>query len=611
MAPRSSLAQLETLVLNRRLDEALDVALGILRAINARHGRLRDADLAEFGKARSEDDIGLAFCTRFCAALGAIVTDPAFSFSPVICERLLFHHRWIDLMFSLSGFRSSQHLLPSLSTSGPGGGLRFQGANFLRLLTILPVNVMDVDLDGFWGVNKRAAAAAFLQYISSRQLLVPHAYQLRERLLEWLPDKLDEVRVSTAVLMRLPSIYMHCSYASTPKKHRIKRALMHQMRRACLEAGCPEGASNLPDEIPERPTVFVVCEVFPVLHSMYRTHSLAVKSLREKFHVVGVLYRHHRSPQVDELFDEVITFPSKDFMEVNRTIAAEIVRRNPVLVLYPSLGMAPHPIALASLRLAPVQCVSFGHAASTMCETIDYMVLPEDFEGAKERYSEQVIALPKRAMPFVRRKIPDAPSPRPERPEGAPVGVAIAASMMKLNPRFFDTLAAIKDRAKTPVEFRFFPLAANGLPYLELKRVLAQRLPNARAFKEAPHDVYVGMLRECDLFLSPFPYGNTNSIVDALQVGLPGVCLDGPEPHAHIDAGLFDRIGFPKETIANSIPEYIDAAAKMIDDAAWRKQCGEIAVNCDLDRAFFEGDARLFCDAIARLVWPVSAIKAA
>jgi predicted O-linked N-acetylglucosamine transferase (SPINDLY family) len=266
--------------------------------------------------------------------------------------------------------------------------------------------------------------------------------------------------------------------------------------------------------------------------------------------------------------------------------------------------MAPQAIALASLRLAPVQCASFGHAASTMSSAIDYMVLPEDFAGSTECYSEQVVALPKRAMPFVPRKVPQAGQPLPPHPAGAPLRVAIPASTMKLNPRFFNTLAQISERAKTPVEFRFFPLAATGLPYLELKRVLAQRLPGSRAFKEAPHDAYIEALRQCDMFLSPFPYGNTNSIVDALQVGLPGVCLDGPEPHAHIDAGLFARVGFPQENVATSIEDYILAATKLIDNVQWRSECRDIAVNCDLDRAFFEGDPRLFCEALARLVWP-------
>ena len=111
-------------------------------------------------------------------------------------------------------------------------------------------------------------------------------------------------------------------------------------------------------------------------------------------------------------------------------------------------------------------------------------------------------------------------------------------------------------------------------------------------------------LRECDLFLSPFPYGNMNSILDCFQLGLPGVCLDGLEPHSHADGAFFARIGLPRELIAQSIDDYVAAAVKLIEDREWRSRCRAIVESADLDAAFFTGDAGLFCNAIADLVWP-------
>jgi glycosyltransferase involved in cell wall biosynthesis len=238
-------------------------------------------------------------------------------------------------------------------------------------------------------------------------------------------------------------------------------------------------------------------------------------------------------------------------------------------------------------------------------------VLPEDFMGSRDRFSEKVIALPIAAMPMRPRGASQHdPAALTERTPDGVVRVAIPASTMKLNPGYFEALGRIAAGLKSRAEFHFFPLASTGLPYLDLRRVVAARLPNAKVFAEAPHDTYIGFLRNCDLFLCPFPYGNTNSIVDSLQVGLPGVCLDGPEPHAHIDAGLFSRIGFPVETVTKTVDEYVAAAIKMIDDAGWRAHCRAIAVHCDIGRAFFTGDAKLFCSAIAGLVWPGEAVAA-
>jgi predicted O-linked N-acetylglucosamine transferase (SPINDLY family) len=261
-------------------------------------------------------------------------------------------------------------------------------------------------------------------------------------------------------------------------------------------------------------------------------------------------------------------------------------------------------IALASLRLAPVQCTSFGHTATSMSPAIDYMIVPEDFVGTADCFSEKLIALPKEAMPFLPPRLRLAPAV--SGPREGPVRIAIAASVMKLNARLLDIFKRIAAAAKTPVEFRFLPAFAVGLAYHELARAVRQVLPNAVVYAQAPYPLYLTRLAECDLFLCPFPYGNMNGIVDAIGVGLPGVCLDGAEAHAHADAAFFARIGFPRELVARTADEYVAAALRLVDDTQWRTECRQIAADSDLDRAFFQGDASLFCQAVADLVWPPS-----
>lgn len=114
----------------------------------------------------------------------------------------------------------------------------------------------------------------------------------------------------------------------------------------------------------------------------------------------------------------------------------------------------------------------------------------------------------------------------------------------------------------------------------------------------------MGRLGQCDFFLCPFPYGNTNGIVNSFQLGLPGVCLDGEEAHAHTDAALFARIGLPAELTTKSVDEYVRAAIRLVDDRMWRALCTEIVRIADLEAAFFEGDTGLFCNAIEDLIWP-------
>jgi hypothetical protein len=514
------------------------------------------------------------------------------------------HYRWIDLIFSLSGFRNSDSFLALIAKDLGNNQLQFESSAFRRMLVLLTMNSqINVDFDNFWRADAVASAIAFFNYISSRYVFSRRAFEFRERLLEWIPARLGDVKLGSMTLARIPEVFMHCSYAVTPKKHEIKRPLMEQIRRACVEAGVVESRASLPARSENRATVIVVGEQFTPGHAIFRTHSRAVKSLRERYRVVGLVFPNTNRTAMAEYFDEMLVPPPMEFIASIGALAVSIMARQPVAIFYPSIGMVPQVIALAALRLAPIQCASYGHMATTMSPAMDYIIFPEDFVAATHCFSEKVVKVPKAAMPFVPRPAPQVVRPSPDRT----VRVAIPASTMKLNPLLFDALVRIGTSVKAPVAFHFFPLCATGLPYFELSRIVRRNIPNATVFPEFPHDRYMEHLAHCDLFLCPFPYGNTNSIVDAFQLGLPGICLDGEEAHAHTDTALFARIGMPAELSAKSIDEYVAAAVKMVDDEDWRHQCTGIVRRANFDEAFFGGDPSLFCAAMENLIWPPTA----
>jgi predicted O-linked N-acetylglucosamine transferase (SPINDLY family) len=145
------------------------------------------------------------------------------------------------------------------------------------------------------------------------------------------------------------------------------------------------------------------------------------------------------------------------------------------------------------------------------------------------------------------------------------------------------------------------------LGFAELRRRLGERLPTAVVHEESPYDVYAERLAACDFFVSPFPYGNMNSIVDAALLGLPGVCLDGAEAHAHADAAYFRRMGFPEALIAQTGEAYVAAIVRLADDPVWLAECRAIAAAVGPAHAFFKGDAALFAAAVQRLIDPAPA----
>jgi len=590
-------------VLRRDLEAAIAEALRILTSIDERYGRV---DLIE-GIGLSSERRLQQVATRFAAAFGQLVCDPATPLTPLAYEQLIAHHRWTEILFSASGFGSADHLAAPLSTVGPTGR-RVPGQNLPRFMTIFSAAAgMTMNLEETMSATPAQAAAAFLAYLASRFCFTDAAHALRERLLEWLPDRLPTVKLGAVPLQHLASPYMHCSYALTPRKHAIKTQLIAQMRRACLEAGCPELDADAPASLEGRPAIVVTTENFSTGHSIWRTHSRAVRALRSRFNVTGLLAPSHRSPDVDACFDEVIAYGGTGgFLGIVKAVAGEILARRPVLVLHLGVGMSPYVIALASLRLAPVQAASFGHTATTCSPQIDAMILPDDFVGDPACFTETLVRTPREAMPYRRRDDVDYARLR-ERGEarrrtGGPVRIAIPASVMKLGPPFFDALGAAAARAAQRPLFEVFPLGASGLGHAELKLRLEKRLPGAVVNEELPYETYIEQLAACDFYVCPFPYGNMNSIVDAALVGLPGVCLDGPEAHAHADVAYFRRMGLPEALACRDLGGYVAAIRKLVDDPAWLAHCRAIAAAADLDRAFFGGDESLFVDAVERLI---------
>jgi hypothetical protein len=596
--------------------------LAILRNIDDRYGRLDMIEAAAVTPQRRATQIA----TRFAAAFARLLTSEPFPFAPVVYEQLTYHHRWLELMFRVSGFGSADYLTPQLATvQRPDGSRVVPPEGLARFLLIYSAATgLSMNLDESLQTNPAATVIAALGYLATRFCYTDGAHALRERLLEWLPDKVANVSLGGVWLQQIASPYMHCSYAMRPDKHRIKAPLIAQMRRGLIEAGAPELAAAPPPA--ERPTIVVATENFNDGHSVHRTHAKAVTALRRDFHVVGFVYASHVSPPIEACFDEIVTWTfDGGLVAAAARHAAQVLALQPAMVLHLGVGMSPHVIALASLRLAPVQAASFGHTATTMSPAIDYMILPEDFIGDPACFSETLVGVPAHAMPYHPRTDTDYPAIRARGAEaraaraaesGAEaarpgVRIAIPASVMKLGPPFFDALGRAGLASAAPVTYEVFPLGSHGLAHLELTQRLAERLPTAVVHPELDYPDYIERLAACDFFVCPFPYGNMNSILDSVLVGLPGVCLDGPEAHAHADAAYFKRMNFPPALTTASVDDYVAAIVRLASDARWRARCQKAAADADLDAAFFAGDPGLFVDAVKALLDAAPATAAA
>lgn len=505
-------------------------------------------------------------------------------------------HRWLSAIFAASPFRNADHILRALSQNGPGNGFVVNNRNLRKFeLFYFADSEIPMDVQAMWQHDKKLMAGLALTLMSPRFLGTPAAHGKREALLKWLPGHLSEVELDDLPGGILHDVYMHCSYADHPGKHAIKKPLNAMIRRKLRANGLDDlrhGAQQPWDG--GKPVLLVVLEWFSKEHSIYRTHSLTMEGMRERFHVIGMGYGSRVDEVGKAVFDEFVSMSDGNVWD-NLSEVRELCVDRDVQVLYmPSVGMFPLTMLLANLRVAPLQMMALGHPATTHSDAMDYVVVEEDYVGDPACFSEELLVLPKDGMPY------RAPSGMKglelakgerERDELDVVRIAVASTTMKLNPKFLEACGRIAKEAKAKVEFRFLIGQAIGLVLPQVKRLVKRYLgEQGVVYGHQAYPDYMRVIASCDLFINPFPFGNTNGIVDTVFAGLVGVCRTGREVHEHIDEGMFGRLGFPKWMVASSTDDYVKAAIRLVDLPEERRELAQqLAGPQAIDKIIFRG----------------------
>lgn len=572
-----NLDRFEFLCYGRQFEPAARELVRLLQHLDKQYGRFGPEVELRSLKAIGSQEADQHLLARMASAISVLFGDPNFSISNPGFRLLMPFHRWISSIFAASPFRNADHILRSMNTEGFDlSNLRVSPANFYKFcLLYSPESEISIDLDALWNHDKHAAASLFLTLMSPRFLGTPMAHSKRELLLGWLPGRLEEIQALDELPVAiLHDVYMHCSYADRADRHVIKKPINRLIRNKLASLGIqdiakPQGKTKAKAKAgasKDKPTMLVLVEWFNGRHSIYRTHSRTLEGARKSFRLVGIGYDHCVDELGKAVFDEFVTLGRDgDFFQEVRDVVALAQKVKPDLFYMPSLGMFPITMFMSNLRLAPVQVAALGHPATTFSDKVDFISVEEDFVGDPKCFSEQLLLLPKDGQPYRPSALAQADYPWVQDSSGV-MRVAVAATTMKLNPRFLQACRAISERASVPHEFHFLVGQNYGLSQPQVSGLIRQFLPNAVVHPHRDYPGYMAAMSRCDLFLSPFPFGNTNGIVDAAHLGLPGVCLSGPEVFEHIDEGLFGRMGYPSGLVTRSVADYVQAAASLINN---------------------------------------------
>ncbi|WP_109843383.1 UDP-glucose:protein N-beta-glucosyltransferase [Aggregatibacter aphrophilus] len=593
-----SVIQFEKAITEKNYEAACTELLDILNKIDTNFGDIEgiDFDYPQQLETLMQDRI-VYFCTRMANAITQLFCDPQFSLSESGANRFFVVQRWLNLIFASSPYINADHILQTYNCNPERDSIYDiylePNKNVLMKFAVLylPESNVNLNLDTMWEADKNICGSLCFALQSPRFIGTPAAFSKRSAILQWFPAKLEQFHV----LDDLPSnishdVYMHCSYDTAENKHNVKKALNQVIRSHLLKCGWQDRQITQIGMRNGKPVMVVVLEHFHSSHSIYRTHSTSMIAAREQFYLIG-LGNNAVDQAGRDVFDEFHEFDDSNILK-KLAFLKEMCEKNDAAVLYmPSIGMDLATIFVSNARFAPIQVIALGHPATTHSEFIEYVIVEDDYVGSVSCFSETLLRLPKDALPYVPSSLAptDVQYVLQETPEV--VNIGIAATTMKLNPYFLETLKTIRDRAKVKVHFHFALGQSIGITHPYVARFIRSYLGNdATAHPHSPYNRYLDILHNCDMMLNPFPFGNTNGIIDMVTLGLVGVCKTGPEVHEHIDEGLFKRLGLPEWLIADSVEDYIERAIRLAENHQERLALRRHIIENNGLKTLFSGD---------------------
>jgi predicted O-linked N-acetylglucosamine transferase (SPINDLY family) len=298
---------------------------------------------------------------------------------------------------------------------------------------------------------------------------------------------------------------------------------------------------------------------------------------RERFEV----YAYHVRARTDGTTDEVRRCSTK-FRHVTDAVenVARAIRADRLHVLvFLDIGMNTKTIPLAAFRLAPVQCMAWGHPVTSGLPTVDYFLssaLMEPPDG-REHYSEQLIRLPGVGMCYQKPIIPRPLLGKTRRDfglrEDATLYLSCQASFKYL-PQHDDVFPAIAKRLPS-AQFVFLTLNEG------VRAAFRERLGDAfsaAGLAADEHCVFLPMTDSfsywnlnllADVYLDTIEWSGGNTTLEAIACGLPIVTLPGRLMRGRHSYAILTQLG-ATETIARDKEDYVDIAVRLGKDRGWR-----------------------------------------
>jgi hypothetical protein len=142
---------------------------------------------------------------------------------------------------------------------------------------------------------------------------------------------------------------------------------------------------------------------------------------------------------------------------------------------------------------------------------------------------------------------------------------------MKLSPRFIEFLSTINWPEN--VQLNFFP-GERGIHHAIVENFIKKYFRNSKVYPMTTYADYMKNLAIQDCAICPFPFGNTNGIIDSMKIGLPTFVLKGEELCSFPEYELLNFFCL-EEFVSNTQEEMAESIVNFLSNKTFRQSLSE------------------------------------
>jgi len=315
-------------------------------------------------------------------------------------------------------------------------------------------------------------------------------------------------------------------------------------------------------------------------HSIGRTsRGLFAQLSREQFEVTAIFV----APFVDDEFSRAIRRDADHSLVVPRELGparAQIAALRLDVLFYQDIGMEPFTYFLSFARLAPVQCVSFGHPDTTGVDTIDYFISNDLYEppGAADHYSESLFTLRDLGSLawYIRPVLPAVPKTRAafRLPADGPLYLC-PQNLFKVHPDMDDLIAGILRKDPRGIVVMVEGRVANWTRLL--RKRWRETMPGLQSrivfLPRMRDDEYLCLIALADVMLDTVHFNGMNTSLEAFAVGTPVVTMPAAFQRGRHTQAMLRKMDLGGLIVADA-QAYIDQAVRIANDRDYRNEVG-------------------------------------